>query len=111
LTKEDLKTRFAKIQKDILDEQKKKQKAESKTALDTVTSYFEKNKDSKAYIGHLPISANPRAITDVMNHFKSKAKDKTVYVFGGSVTDGAVCHGVYVGTVSFPAPTFPQLLM
>jgi alanyl-tRNA synthetase len=111
LTKEDLKTRFAKIQKDILDEQKKKQKAESKTALDTVTSYFEKNKDSKAYIGHLPISANPRAITDVMNHFKSKAKDKTVYLFGGSVTDGAVCHGVYVGTVSFPAPTFPQLLM
>jgi alanyl-tRNA synthetase len=103
ITKEELKTRFAKIQKDILDEQKKKQKAESKTALDTVIGYFEKNKDSKAYIGQLPISANPKAITDVMNHFKSKAKDKTVYLFGGSIADGAVCHGVYVGTVSLIA--------
>ena len=102
LTKEELKTRFAKVQKDILDEQKKKQKAESKTALDAVMSHFAENKDSKAYIGHLPISANPRAIADVMNHFKSKAKDKTVYMFGGSPSEGAVVHGVYVGTVSLP---------
>lgn len=103
LTKEDLKSRFSKIQKDILDEQKKKQKAESKTALDSVTEHFAKNADSKVYIGKLPISANARAIADVMNHFKSKAKDKTVYLFGGD--DGAVVHGVYVGTVrSFPSP-------
>src|SRR6202000_1612855 len=32
LTKDVLKSRFAKVQKDILDEQKKKQKAESKVA-------------------------------------------------------------------------------
>lgn len=102
LTKEELKTRFAKVQKDILDEQKKKQKAESKTALDAVTGHFTDNKDSKVYIGQLPISANPRAIADVMNHFKSKAKDKTIYLFGGSATEGAVVHGVYVGTVSLP---------
>jgi alanyl-tRNA synthetase len=102
LAKEDLKTRFAKVQKELLDEQKKKQKAESKTALDHVTGHFAENKDSKAYIGHLPISANARAIADVMNHFKSKAKDKTVYMFGGSKEEGAVVHGVYVGTVSWP---------
>ncbi len=100
LTKEDLKIRFAKVQKELLDEQKKKQKAESKTALDHVTGHFEDNKDSKVYIGQLPISANARAIADVMNHFKSKAKDKTVYMFGGSEDEGAVVHGVYVGTVS-----------
>jgi alanyl-tRNA synthetase len=109
LDKEDLKTRFAKIQKELLDEQKKKQKAESKTALDHVTGHFADNKDSKAYIGHLPISANARAIADVMNHFKSKAKDKTVYMLAGSKEEGAVVHGVYVGTVSWPG--FSALLL
>jgi alanyl-tRNA synthetase len=100
LTKEELKTRFAKVQKDILDEQKKRQKAESKTALDAVTGHFEKDKDSKVFVGKLPISANARAIADVMNHFKSKAKDKTVYLLAGSEGEGQVVHGVYVGTVS-----------
>jgi alanyl-tRNA synthetase len=104
LAKEDLKTRFSKIQKDVLDEQKKKQKAESKTALDHVTGHFAEKTDSDVYIGQLPISANARAIADVMNHFKSKAKDKTIYLFGGSETEGAVVHGVYVGTVSCPPP-------
>ncbi|TVY76024.1 Alanine--tRNA ligase [Lachnellula suecica] len=96
LSKDDLKTRFAKVQKAVLDEQKKKQKAESKTALDTVTSHFDGNKDSKIYIGKLPISANSKAISDVMKHFQTKAKDKSVYLFGGD--EGAVVHGVYVGT-------------
>ncbi|KAI1004517.1 Alanine--tRNA ligase [Podosphaera aphanis] len=100
LVKEQLRTRFSKIQKDVLDEQKKKQKAESKIALETVTDYFSRpeNKDSKFFIGHLQISANPRAITDVMNHFKTKSKDKTVYLFGGIPAEGTVVHGVYVGT-------------
>ena len=99
LTKDGLKTRFEKIQKGILDEQKKKQKADSKAAIDYVVSHFENNKDSKSYIGVLPKATNPKVITEVMNHFKSKAKDKTVYLFGGGVIEGAVYHGVYVGTV------------
>ncbi|KAI1358979.1 tRNA synthetases class II (A)-domain-containing protein [Xylaria arbuscula] len=100
LQKEGLKTRFAKIVKSVVDEQKKRQKAESKTALDTVTGYFakEENKDAKHFIAHLPISANAKAVADVMNHFKSKDKERTVYVFGGSQTEGAVVHGVYVGS-------------
>lgn len=103
LTKEELKARFGKVQKDVLDEQKKKQKAESKTALDAVTNHFAQNKDSKIYIGKLPISANPKAVTDVMNHFKTKAKDKTVYLFAAD--DGPVVHhGVYVGTVRLLSP-------
>ncbi|TGJ85701.1 hypothetical protein E0Z10_g3048 [Xylaria hypoxylon] len=100
LQKEELKTRFAKIVKSVVDEQKKRQKAESKTALDTVTGYFAKdeNKDAKHFIAHLPISANAKAVSDVMTHFKSKDKERTVYVFGGSKAEGAVVHGLYVGT-------------
>ncbi|POS84960.1 alanyl-tRNA synthetase-like protein, partial [Erysiphe pulchra] len=100
ITKEHLKSRFAKIQKDLLDEKKKIQKAESKAALDTVIEFFGRpeNKDVKIYIGQPLSTANSRAITDVMNHFKSKAKDKTVYLFGGSETEDVVVHGVYVGT-------------
>ncbi|TVY46538.1 Alanine--tRNA ligase [Lachnellula occidentalis] len=97
LTKEQLKIRFGKVQKDVMDEQKKRQKAESKTALDTVTSHFADNKDSQIFIGKLPISANAKAVADVMNHFKAKAKDKSIFVFAGD--DGPVVHhGVYVGT-------------
>lgn len=101
LTKEEFKQRFAKTQKEVLDEQKKKAKAESKTALDAALEYFAKpeNKDKKHYVAKLPIGANAKAIGDVLNHFKAKDKAKTVYVFGAG--DGAVAHGVYVGTVSF----------
>lgn len=100
LTKEKLKFRFSKIQKDILDEKKRAQKAESKIALDSVIEYFASfgNNDPKHYIGLLPISANARAIADVMNHFKAKAKDKTICIFGTSPSDGTVVYGVYVGT-------------
>ncbi|KAI1432170.1 tRNA synthetases class II (A)-domain-containing protein [Xylaria sp. CBS 124048] len=100
LQKEELKTRFAQIVKSVVDEQKRRQKAESKTALDAVTDYFakEENKDARHFIGHLPISANAKAVSDVMNHFKSKDKDRTVYLFGGSPAEGAVVHGLYVGT-------------
>ncbi|KAI0021151.1 tRNA synthetases class II (A)-domain-containing protein [Xylariomycetidae sp. FL0641] len=100
LTKEELKTRFAKVVKSVVDEQKKRQKAESKTALDTVQGHFSKdeNKEAKYFIGHLPISANAKAVADVMNHFKSKDKERSVYLFGGSKDEGAVVHGVYVGT-------------
>ncbi|KAK0633039.1 tRNA synthetases class II (A)-domain-containing protein [Immersiella caudata] len=99
LTKEELRAKFAKIQKEIIDEQKKRQKAESKTALDTVQGHFKQdaNKDSKFFVGHLPISANAKAISDVMSYYKTKDKERTVYVFAGS-KDDAVMHGVYVGT-------------
>ncbi|KAK7962598.1 Alanine--tRNA ligase [Apiospora aurea] len=100
VTKEDLRTRFNKVVKAVVDEQKKRQKAESKTALDAVTAHFAKdeNKDANYFVGQLPISANTKAISEVMNHFKSKDKTKTVYLLGGSAAEGAVVHGVYVGT-------------
>lgn len=99
LTKEDLRKRFAKVQKDVLDEQKKRQKAELKAAVGAVTGHFDQaeNKEAKWFVGHLPISANAKAISEVMNHFKTKDKERSVYVFGGSSSEGVV-HGVYVGT-------------
>ncbi len=62
LTKEELRKQSAKIQKDVVHEQEKRQKAESKTALDTVRGPFKKeeNKDDKFLVGHLPISANTK---------------------------------------------------
>jgi alanyl-tRNA synthetase len=84
----------------VAEEQKKRQKAESSTALKTVQTFFEKNPDKKVFVGHLGIpSANTKAIVDVLN-FYSKAKKpedkaRSVYVFAGSKDEG-VAHGVYV---------------
>ncbi|KAK9420395.1 putative Alanine--tRNA ligase [Seiridium unicorne] len=100
VTKDELRTKFAKVSKSVVDEQKKRQKAESKTALDAVTSHFTKdeNKDVKYFIGHLPISANSKAMSDVIKHYQTKDKTKSVYLLGGSSREGAVAHAVYVGT-------------
>ncbi|KAH7001642.1 tRNA synthetases class II (A)-domain-containing protein [Ilyonectria destructans] len=98
LTKEEFNKRFQKISASVVAEQKKRQKAESKTALDAVLKHFETNEDSKWFVGRLPIGANPKALAEVVKHFQSKNKDKTVYMFGGSKEEGAVVHGVYVGT-------------
>lgn len=102
VTKDELRTKFAKVSKSVVDEQKKRQKAESKTALDAVTAHFAKdeNKDAKYFVGHLPISANPKAMSDVIKHYQTKDKAKSVYLLGGSSREGAVAHAVYVGTVS-----------
>ena len=110
LTKDELKKRFEKISQSVLAEQKKRQKAESKTALDTVQGHFKKDEEAKWFVGKLPISANAKAISEVVNYYKSKDKERSVYLFGGGKEDGAVCHGVYVGTVSFDysiSPLFP----
>ncbi|KAF5662305.1 alanyl-tRNA synthetase [Fusarium heterosporum] len=98
LTKDEFNKRFTKISSAVTAELKKRQKAESKTALDTVQKHFEANKDAKWYVGRLPIGANPKALGDVVKHYQGKDKEKTVYLFGGSKEEGAVVHGVYVGT-------------
>jgi alanyl-tRNA synthetase len=93
--------RFKKVLAAVLEEQKKRTKAESKIALDTVKSYFEKNKDSTHLIVKLPVGANAKALGDVVKWVQKEDNKKTVYVFGGSLEEGAVAHGVYVGTVSY----------
>jgi alanyl-tRNA synthetase len=111
VVKDGFKTRFAVVQKEVLDEQKKRTKAESKTAIDAAVKYFKENEGKTYYVGKLPISANLKAVTDVMNHFKSKDKAKTVYLLSGNDADGIVAHGVYVGTVSpLPVPSLTSLI-
>lgn len=104
LTKDELKKRFDKISQAVLAEQKKRQKAESKTAMDAVQDHFKKDEEAKWFVGRLPISANAKAIADVVNFYKTKDKERSVYLFGGSHEEGAVCHAVYVGTVSLLTP-------
>jgi alanyl-tRNA synthetase len=84
--------------KQQLDEQKAQQKAESKKALDAVTEFFARpeHKDTKRLVIRLPISANAKAISEAINHVKTKDKDKTVYLFAADLEEGKVIHGCHV---------------
>lgn len=101
ITKSKLRAHFAKIVKQQLDEQKAQQKTESKKALEAVTSFFAQpnNKDTKNLVTKLPISANAKAIGEVINYIKTKDKDKTVYVFAADGNEGKVIHGCHVSEV------------
>ncbi|KAI9934387.1 Alanine--tRNA ligase [Aspergillus wentii] len=90
--------RFATINKQVTDGQKAQQKLESKKALDTITSFFQapENKDKKSLVVKLPISANAKAISESLNHVKSKLQDKTVYLLAADSEQGRVAHGCYV---------------
>ncbi|GAB1198238.1 tRNA synthetases class II (A)-domain-containing protein [Aspergillus pseudonomiae] len=90
--------RFAHINKQIIDSQKAQQKLESKKALEAITSYFQdpENKDKSWLVTKLPISANAKAVSESLNHVKSKLQDKTVYVLAADPNQGRVVHGCYV---------------
>ncbi|KAI9834804.1 MAG: Alanine--tRNA ligase [Sarea resinae] len=102
ITKSSLRDRFGKIHKQVLDAQKAKQKAESKKAVDAVVSYFADpaHKDASTLVVRLPIPANAKAVGEALNHVKSKAKDKSVYVFAADdepvSEDARVAHGCHV---------------
>ncbi|KAI1922687.1 Alanine--tRNA ligase [Ophidiomyces ophidiicola] len=89
---------FARIHKQLLDAQKAMQKQEIKAALDAINSHFDnpENKDSPYLVIRLPTSANAKAISESVNHAKSKLKDKSLYVFAADVDQGRVAHGCYV---------------
>lgn len=95
--------RYATINKKIVDGQKAQQKLETKKALDTITSYFQapENQGKSTLVAKLPISANGKAISESINHVKSKLQDKTVYVMAGDSQQGRVAHGCYVSQVWF----------
>ncbi|KAI1627421.1 alanyl-tRNA synthetase [Exophiala viscosa] len=96
--KSQFRERMAKISKEVLDQQKKLQKEELKKATDTITQYFEKNKDSKAAVLRLPIGGNAKIVPDVVKHVQTKLKDKSVYVVVADEKDpeGKVFHGCFV---------------
>ncbi|CAZ84019.1 unnamed protein product [Tuber melanosporum] len=92
-----LKDKFGKIHKQLLDDQKAKQKAELKKAVEIVTEHFKQNPDSPYFVSKLPISANSKALSDAIKHVQTKAKDKTVYLFAtDDDAEGKVIHGCYV---------------
>lgn len=98
LTKDEFNTRFQRIAAAVVADQKKRQKAEAGAAVSCVAKHFEDNKGSDHFVGRLPIGANAKALTEVFKHFQAKDKTKSVYIFGGGEEEGAVVHGVYVGT-------------
>ncbi|KAL1891770.1 Alanine--tRNA ligase [Ceratocystis pirilliformis] len=97
VTKDTLRKRFEKITKEITDQQKKRQKLEAKTALEAVQAHFKKDEGAKVFVGRLPISANIKAISEVINHYKTKDKERSVYIIAGNESSG-VAHGVFVGS-------------
>lgn len=95
-----LKDKFGKIHKQLFDDQKAKQKAELRKAVETVTEYFKQNPDSPYLVSKLPISANSKALSDAIKHVQTKAKDKTIYLFAADDdAEGKVVHGCYVAEV------------
>ncbi|RJE26522.1 alanyl-tRNA synthetase [Aspergillus sclerotialis] len=98
VAKSKLRERFNSINKRIVDGQKAQQKLESKKALETITSYFQapENKDKSWLVAKLPISANSKAVSESLNHIKTKLQDKTVYVLAGDSAQGRVAHGCHV---------------
>jgi alanyl-tRNA synthetase len=99
--KGEFRDRFAKIHKQILEQQKAQHKAEAKKALDTVMEYFQdpNNKDATTFVTSLPIT-NSKAVSDTINHVKTKMSDKTVYLFAADKGAGRVVHGCHVSAVS-----------
>lgn len=98
--------RFTSINKQIVDAQKAQQKLESKKAVETITTFFQapENQDKSWLVTKLPISANSKAVSESLNHVKSKLKDKTVYVLAADGDQGRVAHGCYVSKVRISIP-------
>ncbi|KAI9802173.1 MAG: Alanine--tRNA ligase [Sarcosagium campestre] len=101
LAKSAFRDRFAKIHKSVLDAQKARQKADSKAALDALADYVQRpeNKATTSYaVLRLPstVSANTKAVVDVVNHVKAKDKLRSVYVVAADASEGKVVHGCYV---------------
>ncbi|KAK5213426.1 Alanine--tRNA ligase [Exophiala xenobiotica] len=96
--KSQLRERMTKVSKEILDQQKKLQKEELKKATDSISEYFEKNKDAKAAVLKLPIGGNPKIVPDVVKHVQTKLKDKSVYIIvaDDGEPEGKVFHGCFV---------------
>ncbi|KAI2791572.1 Alanine--tRNA ligase [Penicillium oxalicum] len=96
--KAQFRTRYAAINKQVLDGQKAQQKLESKMALEAITSYFDapENKDSTTLVVKLPMPASAKAVSESINHVKSKLQNKSVYVMAVDPEQTRVAHGCHV---------------
>ncbi|KAK9455388.1 tRNA synthetases class II (A)-domain-containing protein [Dipodascopsis uninucleata] len=97
--KAELKEKFAKIQKMIVDEGKARQKQESKKAIDMVTEFFTSEDTERLpfLVAKVPgISANAKAISEAVSYVKAKQPSKAVYLFASDGNDEKIAHGGYV---------------
>lgn len=94
--------RFTAINKQVLDGQKAQQKLEAKKAVETITSYFQSpdNENSSWLVVKLPMPASAKAVSESINHVKSKMPNKNVYVMAVDPEQTRVAHGCYVSKVS-----------
>ncbi|KAJ5127513.1 Translation elongation/initiation factor/Ribosomal beta-barrel, partial [Penicillium atrosanguineum] len=90
--------RFTAINKQVLDGQKAQQKLEAKKAVETITSYFQspENENSSWLVVKLPMAASAKAVSESLNHVKSKMQNKNVYVMAVDSEQTRVSHGCYV---------------
>lgn len=101
LDKQKLNEKFTKLDKSIKDEQKARQKEDSKKATDFVSKWLsdEETKTKPFLVGHVPIGANAKAITEAINLLKKQHKEKSLYLITGGIdgqNDSKVAHGCYV---------------
>jgi alanyl-tRNA synthetase len=95
IAKSELNSKFTKIQKNISDDIKAQQKLESKRAIEFVTKYFEESPEKMYFVGLISnIGANSKALTDTINHVKSKLPLKSVYIFASD--NSKVAHTCFI---------------
>lgn len=95
LDKAKLNAKFTKLDKSIKDELKARQKEESKKTLDVVNKWLnDKENESEYFVGHVPINANAKAITEAINLIKKSHPTKSIYLITG--VNDKVAHGCYI---------------
>jgi alanyl-tRNA synthetase len=93
-----LRERFAAINKQVLDGQKAQQKLEIKKAVEAITTHFQLpgNENLSSLVVKLPMPASAKAVSESINHVKSKMQGKNVYVLAVDSEETRVAHGCYV---------------
>lgn len=100
ISKNDLKTKFTKIEKVVKDEVKSRAKKEAKLVLDEVKGHFTENPESQFFVKFIDVPANAKAITEAVNYMKTSAKDKSMYLITGNDPEGRVAHGCFISDVA-----------
>lgn len=94
IAKANLTEKFNKLDKSIKDEQKAKQKEETKKTLEVVNEWLADEKAGDYFVGHVKINANAKALTEAFNLIKKSHKTKSIYLLTG--VEGKVAHGCYI---------------
>jgi len=92
--KAELKERLAVVRKTFDKQNKEKEAAVNKEAVDKVQQHFQDDESSEAYIAILNVDANAKILQNVAS--QGKKLGKAVYVFSADNDGGKVAHVNYV---------------